>query len=181
MKQQSISAFYEPTYHEFNRVRPMISSVSASSFFSIISIQDACRSNFDAFIKSRTDYLENLNFLGDNWISGGSKQPTKESLDISKSILKNLNFWYQEEGYSKYINPRIIMSPTPSGGVTIEIILSRSLKAAISVLDEEINLEVEKDGFYFDKDTDKNSINDSLTSLYNEYGTSCDSRWGNPL
>src|SRR5262249_17430871 len=72
---------------------------------------------FSAFINSRNQYLNRLTTLGDNWISGSSKQPTAKSIGLSKDLLNNLGYWYSDLGHKDFIYPKVIMSPTPAGGI----------------------------------------------------------------
>ena len=167
---------------EIVHVASKLSCVSSNSYFNQITGIDICKNNFNTFIKSRIGYLDALRKLGDNWISGESKQPTEESLKTSKSILNNLNWWYLSDGCHSYIHPQIIMSPTPIGGIAMEIIVSKNVKALITVLDSNIDLEVENNGYYSEQDTDSNNINVSLTGLYtNAYRGQSYTRWASTL
>jgi|GEM_PF-6855844 len=121
---------------------------------------------FSSFISSRTRYLTRLNKLGDNWISGNSKQPTLPSIDLAKDILNNISYWYEKEGYKQFVYPKIIMSPTPAGGIAMEI-EGLSSCAYITISDDQINCEIEHDGLFVERNTDKNSMGEILTTLYN--------------
>ena len=167
---------------EMAHTMPNAGYLSGISYFNVLSGSEICKNSFSAFITSRLKYLEGLKSLGDNWISGNSKQPTEESLKTSKSILSNLNWWYLTEGCNKYVHPQITMSPTPGGGIAMEITISKSVKALITVLDNNVDLEVENNGYYIEEVTDSNAINVSLSTLYtNAYRGQQYIRWGGTL
>ena len=45
---------------------------------------------FSDFVGNRLTYLDNLKTLGDNWISGNSKQPDDQVINLAKSVLTGL-------------------------------------------------------------------------------------------
>ena len=127
------------------------------------------KNSFCTFINSRNRYLTGLNKLGDNWISGNSKQPTLQSTELAKSLLSNIGIWYETKGFNTFIYPKILMSPTPSGGIAMEIELFSKLRAYITILDDKINLEIERDGLFVEQEADKNNMSEILLTLYNTH------------
>jgi hypothetical protein len=122
---------------------------------------------FAAFINSRNQYLTRLTSLGNNWISGSSKQPTDQSINLSKELLNNLAYWYNDTGHQKFVYPKVIMSPTPIGGIAMEIELFPEMRAFVTIYNEEIEYEVESEGYYVEFKADKDNISNQLLALYN--------------
>ena len=135
------------------------------------------RNTFSAFINSRNQYLNRLAFLGNNWISGSSKQPTEQSIHLSKELLNNIGNWYTYEGYREFVYPKVLMSPTPAGGIAMEIEIFPSMRAFVSVLDENINYEVEQDGNYVEFQATKDNISNQLLNLYTSNERRYNSGW----
>jgi hypothetical protein len=125
------------------------------------------RNSFNSFISSRTRYLNGLSKLGDNWISGMSKQPSMESIDLAKDVLNNIVVWYGVIGYEKNIFPKIIMSPTPAGGIAMEIEVRPSTRAYITILNDNTNFELETNGLFVEQEANKENISEKLLTLYN--------------
>lgn len=123
---------------------------------------------FKSFIESRNAYLDSLHRLGDNWISGLSKQPTEGSIKLSKDIINNFGNWYTTKGYANYVYPKIIMSPTPSGGIAFEVELFPKSTAYFSILNNDIHFEIEKDGYFQEINVDGKNFNDQLLLLYQD-------------
>jgi hypothetical protein len=122
---------------------------------------------FAAFVNSRNQYLTRLRSLGDNWISGTSKQPTDQSINHSKNLLINLENWYSNIGHKSFIYPKVIMSPTPAGGIAIEIEVFPELRAFINILNDKVEYEVETNGHFVEFAADKDNIASRLLTLYN--------------
>jgi len=127
------------------------------------------KSSFNCFIDSRNTYLSRLHTLGDNWISGSSKQPTEKSINLSKDIINDLGNWYTNDGYKHYVYPKVIMSPTPAGGIAMEIEMFPEIRAYISILNDAIHFEVETDGFFAEKEVDRENLSNQLLTLYSSY------------
>ena len=124
------------------------------------------KNTFSFFISSRNRYLSRLESLGNNWISGSSKQPTQESIQLSKDVLNTIGNWYAFKGYKDFIYPKILMSPTPSGGIAMEIEIYPTTRAYMSILDNNINYEVEKNGYFTEYTATKDNISNQLLTLY---------------
>lgn len=124
---------------------------------------------FCQFVNSRNIYLDKLRTIGDNWISGTSNQPTSLSIDLAISFLENLNLLYEKELANKFIAPKIIMGPTPMGGVGMEIEIYPSLKMYLTILNEDFICEIENDGFFMEQKVDKTSALATLMNLYTQY------------
>jgi hypothetical protein len=123
--------------------------------------------SFSDFVTSRTQYLSRLRNLGDNWISGHSKRPTVNSINRSKDILNGLKYWYSSVGYKNFVYPKVIMSPTPTGGIGMEIELFPELRAFVTVLEDKIEYDVEKNGYYVEYEADNDNVTGQLLALYN--------------
>lgn len=128
------------------------------------------KNSFISLITNRQHYLENLKKIGDNWISGNSKQPTEESIEVSKNILNDLRNWYMMRGYNEFVYPKVIMSPTPSGGISIQIEMYPSKTAYFNIMNNDLEFEAEIDGYYSERDIKPENINESLNALYAGYG-----------
>lgn len=155
-----------------------------SSYFFQPNIQCAVqsqRSNFQRFIKSRTRYLDKLRSLGDDWISGGGKQPQEASIDTAKEILNNLEMWYSFHGCHSFTMPKIVMSPTPNGGIHLEIQLMDGLKSWINIINDDVEFEIEKCGHFTERDTPAAEVSSSLIDLYTSHDFMSNTQWRNSL
>lgn len=112
-------------------------------------------------------YLSKLRTLGDNWASGLSNRPTEQSLQVAERLLMDIDCWYSNIGYKEFIYPRITIGPTPAGGIGIEIEVSAETIAFVTILNDKIEYEVEKNGHYTEQVVDKNTIVNKIASLYN--------------
>jgi hypothetical protein len=121
---------------------------------------------FSVFISSRNQYLNKLKLLGNNWISGGAEQPTEQSIDLSKDLLNGLGHWYATVGNEKFLYPKVIMSPTPAGGIAMEIELFPEKRAYVTIMNDAIAYEVETNGHYVEMSADKDNISKQLLNLY---------------
>lgn len=124
---------------------------------------------FNDFINTRIDYLEKLKSLGDNWMSGESKQPQVNALEFSKTFLKKLRNWFSSDSCAMVIPPKIIMSPTPTGGIAMELIFNKNLNFLLSISDDEIELEKNEDGHYSDINVSKETVLEKIidsTKIY---------------
>jgi len=121
---------------------------------------------FSNFIASREQYLDDLKEIGDDWISGSSKQPSDESIEISKKFLNEIGSWYAYSGYEDYVYPKIIMGPIPSGGISMKIELFPNLNAYFSIFGDNINYEVEQNGFFTEFEANSDNISYQLLTLY---------------
>jgi len=74
---------------------------------------------FSMLIQSRISYLDSLKNLGDNWISGDSKQPNENIIEIGKKLLVEISVHFWKVFTLSF--PNIIMGPLPSGGISFEI------------------------------------------------------------
>jgi hypothetical protein len=122
---------------------------------------------FANFIESRIQYLNNLRNLGDNWSSGKSLQPTSESINNGISLLRNLMFWFNNSIDPFLISPKIVIGPSPNGGIGIMIAFSEVLKMYVSILNSEFNCEIETHGLFEDFNLDTNNMLSTFTYLNN--------------
>ncbi|MEO6903531.1 MAG: hypothetical protein ABI315_10275 [Bacteroidia bacterium] len=146
---------------------------SKASFFTNPSNTLDFKIFFSDFINTRINYLESLRGLGDNWISGQSKQPSVEAIELSKSLLKKLRNWISGENCAFTVPPKVIMGPIPSGGISIELNFTENLSFSINIFDNScIELEKQEDGFYSETKVDEETILDEIISRSNAYVTS---------
>lgn len=163
-----------PTSHFECKIPGLQQTMLGPSVFAIQNLQAYIESepinrakSFSEFISARTQYLNSLKTLGNDWMSSPSLQPTEESISLSKDLLASLNHWYTHSGYTNFVYPKVIMGPTPSGGVGMEIELFPDLRAFVTILDDKIEYDVEKNGYYSEYKVDKNNITNELLALYN--------------
>jgi hypothetical protein len=128
--------------------------------------QNLRRLSFKTFIDSRTKYLTGLNRLGNNWISGSSKQPTEESIKMSTNILREIEEWYTLEGYKAQVYPKITMGPTPAGGIGMEIELFPSMSAYVSISNKDITYETESNGHFVEEQVGGEDVSNKILNLY---------------
>lgn len=145
------------------------------------------KESFSKFVESRSLYLNKLRSLGDNWISGTSLQPSDASINLAIDFLRNANKWYKDKDELDKIGnrniipnvPKIIMSPTPSGGIGIEIKFSFSLKMYISIINEDVYCEIENDGFFMEYPMSGKNLFSSFLNIFNNYERGYYSGWRN--
>lgn len=111
---------------------------------------------FLRFIERRTNYLESLKNLPENWISGNCKKPSYETIKNSKSVLNLIKLFLIN--HEIFQETEIIMSPTPEGGVAFQIDFNDDF-LVINIKDTNLDFELCKDDFF----TELNSINISNT------------------
>jgi hypothetical protein len=99
---------------------PLKNTQSIASFFTstreLFAIDFA---GFQSLIESRITYLDSLKNLGDNWISGTSKQPSDEVIAKGKELLNEILLHFRKNYTPSF--PTIIMGPMPVGGMSFEI------------------------------------------------------------
>lgn len=134
---------------------------------------------FSHFIDSRLEYLDSLSELPDNWISGTSKKPDNDAINLGKNLLMCFNEFIQNRNteqfcvsdlkcisinseqeialavvmYENYLPvPKIVMSPIPKGGLSFEFYANEDNAIYVTIPNEkrDISIEAQKDGFYFD-------------------------------
>lgn len=156
----SISAFEEnastwafPSKYEYNNecgisTNSPISSFGLPNHMKIIE-------DFDQFIQLRTNYIQSLNSLGDNWIMDGSLQPNKKVIAWAINLLTSFNEWYLLENKEelKFLPPKIIIAPIPSGGIGFEWVVNIDHTIYVSLYNDDENV----------------SLCRELVNIYNEY------------
>jgi hypothetical protein len=136
--------------------------LTGGSFFNCVDTWDNLTKSIDEkvdrVIDSRISYLNKIQCIGDNWISGGSSAPNEKSVEIGKSILctyKSALQSHRRDEMCKAIlhpNPAIILSPIPSGGIYIEFRMNEENNTAIIIHNnEEIEFEFQVEGEFFEK------------------------------
>lgn len=142
---------------------------SSSSYFNKKNTDFEFSNIFHDFINSRLDYLEKLKHIGDNWINGNSVQPPINTIDIAKVLLKNIRTWFSSENCKMVMPPRIIMSPIPKGGVSIELYINDELNFLINIYQNSIELEKDENGYYSELQVTPDNVLDNIISEYNNY------------
>lgn len=144
-------------------------SSSSSSHFNIKKNDFDFYAGFHELINSRLDYLEKLKHIGDDWVSGGSVQPPLEAINFAKGFLKNIRTFVASDNCKVNTPPRIIMSPIPKGGVSIELYFNNELNFLVNIFQNSITLEKEECGYYSEFNVDVNNTFDKIVSEYNNY------------
>lgn len=120
---------------------------------------------FANVLDRRISYLDSLQTLEQNWISGGADTPSAKVIMISKSLL----YFIKNQAIYRSIRqaPRVVLGPLPSGGICIEM-HSTSDNAIYVTLhnSESVELDVKYRGYYFSLDTDPSSIESKIISRY---------------
>lgn len=145
------------------------SSGSSSSHFNSKSNDFGFSGIFHEFINSRLDYLEKLKHIGDNWINGNSIQPPHVTINYAKGFLKNIRTWFSSDTCNLVKPPRIIMSPIPIGGVSIELYFNDELNFLINIYLNSVELEKEEKGYYSELSATFDNVFDKIISEYNNY------------
>lgn len=134
-------------------------------------VRQAALNFFDAFIKSRIQYLSSLKFLGNNWISQDSIQPNDETLEQGKSLLRAIYNWFSSEACSRLSPPRIVMGPLPSGGIAFEVTPLPEVTIYLSLHnDGTYELEVLDNGYFFEISNTGVHYADHILNLLSSYG-----------
>src|SRR5690606_7765052 len=127
-----------------NRASDFFSSSNKDTFAHLVLLQN------ERFYNSRISYLESLKNLGDDWISGDSIGPSEVALKKASGVLRNIVKFYSRR---KKVIPKILFSPIPSGGMSIEIHFKDCSYILIKIdNDGQIEIEGEIDGKYIELD-----------------------------
>ncbi len=127
---------------------------------------------FMHLVRRRLDYLESLRELGDNWISGESKQPNDATIDAAIDLLVHFATWYGRKNAGKLLHlpPKLVMGPIPSGGISIEWVLDDHTRLFLSLLDgHNPELEVEARGSFQDLPIDISRLPSQFISYFKSY------------
>lgn len=80
---------------------------------------------FHELVLSRLQYLRNLPKIGDAWISGQAVAPTERASEVAVGFLSGLERQLFTN-HAKPVFPKLVMGPIPTGGVSLEFVLSDS-------------------------------------------------------
>ncbi len=121
---------------------------------------------FNRLIEKRIEYLNNLENLNDDWITGKSIAPNKYVLKLGKHLLLDVSKFISEYKYLPI--PKLLIGPIPTGGISIEFIVSENKKILINIYNNKTyELEYEKDGFYQEViPLDDSSLSNQLVNTY---------------
>jgi hypothetical protein len=185
----SLSTFSKPSISK-SPVQPTRSSVivndeettllypgaSPASFFATLNNEQPYKPNirnFNFFIKSRINYLQALDQLGENWISSKSIAPNRLSIDVSIDILKSIEQWYSHNFDLLQTTeiPKIIMGPIPTGGITLEIAPKEDTKIYVTITNnEDVEIEVDESGYFTEVKTTKENYRSNIVELISKHG-----------
>ncbi len=147
-------------------------NVSASDFNDVTLenqfLDEIIFEQFSDFVGNRLTYLDNLKTLGDNWISGNSKQPNDQVISLAKNVLAGLEKWFGQRLTKYYLIPKkIIMGPIPTGGISYEIFTNNNFKIFANIYNNgEIEVETQnEEGFYDEISANAATLLDSLVTL----------------
>jgi hypothetical protein len=139
--------------------------------------------SFSLLIDKRIEYLKQLPFIGEDWITGvmaGAKPPSSEVCELAISFLIKINTIYQEYNLKMAVDdnsienvfpPKLIMGPIPNGGVSIEIYDNKQTCFLSIFNDNSIEAELIKTIPEQEENTDFSNINDLLLALKNNLYT----------
>ncbi len=121
--------------------------------------------NFSSLVSDRFRYLQGLQNLEPDWISGGADKPSNSAIFLSQLLLGYINQKVITEEIA--LIPRIVMGPIPSGGIIVE--LHADDENAINVVitnDNRVDLEVLFGGRYFEHNIKGNELLGMVISQY---------------
>jgi hypothetical protein len=139
---------------------------------------------FTELVNDRKNYLNQLLSLPNNWISGQSDIPNKDSIEIGKNILSGLLMYLNRKMIKdEYVFiPKIIMGPIPSGGISIELHRNFEIALYFNIFNNK-KIEIETKCFDYYSDIEIENINEGLLRLYDLFieEPKRNSGWGNSI
>ena len=79
----------------------------------------AIQAGFSKVISSRMEYIDGLQDLDPDWISGGGEVPSPSALRMAKAFLAFILHKTQTEFLT--VVPKLVLGPMPIGGIEIEM------------------------------------------------------------
>lgn len=126
-------------------------------------VENTEKIQFRNFITKRMDYLKNLKMLPENWIDGNSKKPKEKSIINAIILLHTIETYII--GQEIYSEVTIIMSPTPDGYISMQL-MHKSNSLFITIENEELEFEICKHNYFVDmKPTNTNNSKAILEKL----------------
>lgn len=152
-----------------NVLKGALYTVSTASYFKNKDQDFGFKYFFNDFINTRIDYLDRLKTLGNNWISGKSNEPPAHTIEFSKNLLKKIRTWFSSEKCSMSVPPKILMSPIPRGGISLEIYFYEKVSFLVRILENSIELEKEENGYYSEIKVTEDTVFDEITGGFNTH------------
>ncbi len=121
--------------------------------------------NFASLVASRCNYLKGLVDLESDWVSGGSAIPSLSAIYLSQALLLYIRTKVIRRELS--VIPKVIMGPIPSGGITVELHADDDNAINVTIPnDDQVEVEVQYAGYYFDVNLSENELIGTVTSQY---------------
>ena len=121
--------------------------------------------SFASLVSSRFSYLGGLRNLERDWVSGGAVKPSSSAISLSQELLLYIGKKVFSEEFR--LIPRIVMGPTPSGGVIVELHADDANAINVTINnDDRVELEVQCGGYYYEFILSGNELNGTVTSQY---------------
>lgn len=109
--------------------------------------------NFLLLIQKRIKYINSLKNIPEDWISGKSKKPTDNVIELSTVLLDTLFLIINDTDTQI---PELVLGPIPSGGISINIIFDNQDRISVSFFNENLSeIDYSKSGNYFCLDIEK--------------------------
>jgi hypothetical protein len=121
--------------------------------------------NFASLVSNRFRYLEGLQNLESDWVSGGAVKPSSSAIFLSQALLVSISKWVISEEVS--VIPRIVMGPIPSGGIIVELHADDDNAINVTITNNgRVDLEVLYGGSYFEVNLSRNELIGMVPSQY---------------
>jgi len=121
--------------------------------------------HFSSLVSNRCNYLEGLTELEPDWVSGGSVKPSSSAIYLSQALLLYIRTKVIRKELS--VIPKVVMGPIPSGGIVVELHADDSNAINVTIPnDDQVEVEVQYAGYYFDVNLSENELIGSVTSQY---------------
>lgn len=126
---------------------------------------------FQNLLTARLDYLEGLKKLMPGWISGTSEVPKAETLKLAKELLEQIGDFILQKKLWQAEN-KLLMSPIPSGGVSIELRFGPDRCLLLSFFNSgEFEAEYELDGQFGELNAEASALDRGLGELVQQLAT----------
>ncbi|MCE2441091.1 MAG: hypothetical protein J4F39_16910 [Candidatus Latescibacteria bacterium] len=121
--------------------------------------------NFACLVSNRISYLGGLRNLERDWVSGGAVKPSSSAIVLSQELLLYIEKKVLNEEFK--LIPRIVMGPTPSGGVIVELHVHDDNAINVTIMNDDcVDLEVLNGGCNYELNLQGNELNGSVPSQY---------------
>ena len=121
--------------------------------------------NFASLVSSRCRYLEGLMDLEQDWVSGNSVRPSSSAIYLSQALIRYVKTLAIRKKISVF--PKIVMGPIPAGGIVVELHADDDHAIYVTIPnDDQVEVEVQYAGYYFDVNLSENELIGTVTSQY---------------